>query len=278
MDINELFFYTIPLYINQIILYLFYGYCRFVTKLKNLYKHCYDYNASIKELFDQVHYVYSIIKGSILGLRVEPMEKYWMASCCLSSKVLSNKYEMDEYVFPMTENTSLETTIKYLENMYEISKNYLKNNICCYNDFLFIVSDDEYKHFRICNKEYNTAPKCLSREPAFISFINIGIYIPNHPKSPFFVIGLEKSVYLVDNVLFTPTFVKRLLEYNVGLNVFDMDYTIKLMDSNIRFITLTSSEYIVLEKNGYRIVKMKKMDAATTQSNDDENNKKYIVK
>lgn len=259
IDVQQIFFYTIPLYINRLILNLFLLYCRFVTNLKYIYNHCYEYNSSIKKWMDDVYYWYSVSKGAMLGLRVEPNSKYWISSCCLSSQVLSNEYEMDEYIFPMSEDRSIETIIKYLDNMYEISKNYLKRNVG-YNDFLFVISDGEYQHYRICNKDVNIAPTSLSREPAFVSFINIEIYIEGHKKSPFYVL-LNRDVYLVDNVLFTPTFVKRLLEYNVGSNVFDINYTIKLMDSDIRFLTLNSSQYIVLEKNGYRVVNVKKMDS-----------------
>ena len=67
------------------------------------------------------------------------------------------------------------------------------------------------------------------------------------------VLELDNKYYVTNNCLFTPLFVKRLLEYNSSPFVFDMDYTLDFMDDELNVFSLTSGQYIQLNEKGYVI-------------------------
>ena len=68
--------------------------------------------------------------------------------------------------------------------------------------------------------------------------------------------SIPRSMYLVGNELFSAGFVLRWLEYQPLWESFQFDelYTLHLIDHHIRQITLHYDEYIVLEKEEYRVV------------------------
>ena len=91
-------------------------------------------------------------------------------------------------------------------------------------------------------------------EKSNVSFISVN-YV--HPKmnSPI-ALNIDKSMLLTQNELFTPTFVRRYLDYQEEEFVFDMNYLIKIIDSDINMIELTSNQYIRIDKDKYAIEKL----------------------
>ena len=63
------------------------------------------------------------------------------------------------------------------------------------------------------------------------------------------------GMMMVGNHLLSPTFVLRLLEYTVGTSGyhFDLDYTLSLMDSQIRMFEMRSHQFLVLNETTYVI-------------------------
>jgi hypothetical protein len=67
-------------------------------------------------------------------------------------------------------------------------------------------------------------------------------------------LALPPNIYMTDNQILSPVFVKRLLECSFGAWVeFDMRYTLHVVDQDICIFTLHSHQYIRLEKNTYTI-------------------------
>ena len=69
------------------------------------------------------------------------------------------------------------------------------------------------------------------------------------------IMVLEKDLYFMNNVILSPLFIKRYLEYQPEEFIFDENYTINLMDNNINMITLTYPQSIMLTKDSYTIIK-----------------------
>ena len=63
------------------------------------------------------------------------------------------------------------------------------------------------------------------------------------------------GMMMVGNQLLSPTFVLRLLEYTMGTSGyhFDLDYTLSLMDSQIRMFEMRSHQFLVLNETSYVI-------------------------
>ena len=66
---------------------------------------------------------------------------------------------------------------------------------------------------------------------------------------------MDRNAYVVGNEILSSTFVKRALEYMNDRKSFDMSYSLKIMDNNLDNVVLKSDEYIVLERDSYKIIK-----------------------
>ena len=98
-----------------------------------------------------------------------------------------------------------------------------------------------------------------SRKPSNVRFLSI---IYSHPHMNHDIeLQLPQAMYYVENELFSPVFVLRMLEYTVGSGsnyVFDMNYTLKILDRNVKYTELSCNEYITLggELDGYTVTEM----------------------
>jgi hypothetical protein len=90
-------------------------------------------------------------------------------------------------------------------------------------------------------------------QPSTVRFLSIEY---SHPKMAYSIpLELPKEMMYVGNHLFSPAFVARMLHYIVGKDhfVFDMDYTIKIMDKNLQYFELTYYQYLYLDKTMYEV-------------------------
>jgi len=93
------------------------------------------------------------------------------------------------------------------------------------------------------------------KEP-FLSSHGIMSCTYSHPK-----MSCEISIDIVDlcdffvvgNQLFSPVFVRRLLEYQGGDFVFDMDYKITIIDNNVNILKLDRTKYLFIGVNGLAV-------------------------
>jgi hypothetical protein len=99
---------------------------------------------------------------------------------------------------------------------------------------------------------YNNIIQPLESSP--IRFISIKY---SHPKmKDNLYLELDNTMYIISNSLFSPVFVRRLLEYQTEDFVFDKNYKLVIMDNNINTIELDFTKYIILEKESYNIINM----------------------
>jgi len=66
-------------------------------------------------------------------------------------------------------------------------------------------------------------------------------------------IELSASTYVEGNEILSKQFVRRYLEYQSELFIFDDNYKLKIMDSKIKILELTSNQYVLIGKSGYEI-------------------------
>jgi hypothetical protein len=97
-------------------------------------------------------------------------------------------------------------------------------------------------------------PSLTDSESSDVSDVEF-IYIEYcHPKMQKPVeLSIPQGMLRIGNELFSPAFVLRLLLAQPYYHVFDLDYSLKIMDHNITQITLSSQNYIILEKEEYII-------------------------
>jgi len=65
-----------------------------------------------------------------------------------------------------------------------------------------------------------------------------------------------ETMYEIGNVVFTPMFVKRYLEYQPLSYVFDDRYTLDIIDNDMNMLTLNNHQYGLLTEDGWSIIDM----------------------
>jgi hypothetical protein len=73
------------------------------------------------------------------------------------------------------------------------------------------------------------------------------------PTSVPLVLQFPKNMYMIDNELFSPGFVRRALEYHDDPFDFDLGYTLKIMDSELNIIEINRRQYILLGESSYSV-------------------------
>jgi len=68
---------------------------------------------------------------------------------------------------------------------------------------------------------------------------------------------LDNEYFIIGNELFLPTFVKYILEHQSKKYVFDENYKINIMDSDLNIIELTYHKYMKINKNSFEIIDTK---------------------
>ena len=78
-----------------------------------------------------------------------------------------------------------------------------------------------------------------------------------HPKmSQSIYLDIHPGYYVEGNEIFSELFVKRCLLYQKSAYVFDSDYTLKIMDSMMRTVEMHCNEYMIVDKNNYKIMSL----------------------
>jgi hypothetical protein len=85
-----------------------------------------------------------------------------------------------------------------------------------------------------------------------VKFLNISYTHPNMPNE--IILEIPHNMFFVGNHILSAAFVLRMLEYTVGSSVvFDMNYKLKIIDSNITYFEMDSHEYLELERDTYNL-------------------------
>lgn len=152
----------------------------------------------------------------------------------------------------------------------------------------YLSSCDEYDSQFIVfnNNNYYMLDQCSSLEN-FNFFQNTNpqecfIFIEyTHPKMTNTIeLEIPTNMLNTNNVLFKPSFVKWFLEKCNKNFVFDMDYKINFVDTNLENFTIDSKQYIKITDTNYKVLKnsknyVVKSDNVNTEQYDDNDDKLY---
>lgn len=181
--------------------------------------------------------------------------------------LLNNGNEIMNYSTTIKNNSGIDKTIKFIKQ-YDNCKSYdfiISEYVIPKNDITYIHLTNSLETFYNINKtdnDYNNLEK------SYTYFLSPTINIKD--KKYGFNINDEtsktnsknKTIYLIDNILFHESFIKwYLIKYhNVDLDEFDdnemKEYSIQFFDNNMDYITLSNKEYIILGKTDYEVKKL----------------------
>ena len=181
----------------------------------------------------------------------EPTSNNWMCMCLLVSiptdsiyKEISSRSLFVENdwaaVFEKEYNQFLSCFLKSTqakEGMILLKK---EDSMICRS--FFAVSDIQWNLFDYVSD---------SPEKVIVKLLDITY---THPlMSNEIYIELDDSIYRKDNMILSPLFVRRYLEYQKEPFVFDDQYILNIMDNHIRSLEMTSRQYMVIQENDYTI-------------------------
>jgi hypothetical protein len=210
---------------------------------------------------ETVVYYINYLHSVVFSYRIEPLENEWISTSCIYQTPFDKAtmtYTFNENYEPMNKSDENDNTqsnsVNPLEQFniwFHAAQNVIKANKNIEECLLTMKSGDKYI-YKICNRENKCCDE-LPNELSKIKFLNIEYNHPENEKS--ITIDIDKNGYLVGNEILSNTFIKRSIEYMNNRKSFDMSYTVKIMDNNLDSVVILSDEYIVLEKNSYKIMK-----------------------
>ena len=241
------------------------------------------YNISfIKMIVDIGNVIYKKNYNNMFKIRVESNTNSWINISIIEKQEYDYFSFIDKLVFFDNMIPLSLFTYKYLKPVIKHYKtyNYEENYFCenkektelykkytyfnsffrqnsCYDILLIMKYDNIYKIKHVPSKDKNTdiIEKTLdiSLIPSNVSFITIEY---SHSENSKYSISLElpKSMFIVGNEILSACFVMRYLEHTVGAGVFDMNYTLNIMDNNINQFKMRNNQYCLLEKDSYKII------------------------
>ena len=206
-------------------------------------------------------YYFKYLHSLALSYRIEPLENEWISTACIYQtpfdKVTLN-YTLNEIYEPIRDgddNVSSQPVslirLDKIKQWYGASQNIMKTDKQIDEWLLTMKTGNKYI-YKICNR-WNTWCDEFSDELSKVKFLSIEYFHPENAKS--ITIDMDRNGYLIGNEILSSTFIKRALEYMNDRKSFDMTYSLKIMDNNLDTFVLKSDEYIVLERDSYKIMK-----------------------
>ena len=219
-------------------------YSEITSSWHTFWKTSYNTNIRVKHSIDTANYVWRFLQSIVTNDRIEPLASDWTSV----SKLIRNPCNSGEpFIF--------------YENYYYTVETDPTSFLAYYLDLPEVIEPHECKCLIVKNTQNQYLVKAIkadknglviSKHPSSVKFLSIEY---KHPQTNTVLwLSLEPGMYMEFNELFTPTFVMRLLEYQHNNRYyFDTDYTLTLMDNNINIIELSSNNYVMLEKDSYKV-------------------------
>lgn len=249
----------------------------------NGFLYVYNNNIIAKQLTDVSYYYFDMLWCDYYNAKCNmPLNVNWYGTSCLVNNnqtheinSIIRKFPIQQcyykYIFKlllfMQDGSSLltddEYTINTLHNDNDIDNcvsnigDLLDNKISLIGDITDCIFLLEYFDMFIVRYAMHTdmsSPKLSEFVKSNVSFLSIEYTHPKMDNSIFFELGSRFSI--IGNELFSPSFVKYLLEHQFCEYFFDNEYKLNIMDGNMDIQQLTHKQYIRLEENKFDIVEI----------------------
>jgi hypothetical protein len=210
----------------------------------------------VKSCVDYTNYTVRSIYAYIQMRRIEPTTKTWSCVSALTKSYYSYKqfaYKYNE-LYDFEPALGVEKLVLFYNNLYNTVTSIIKSESAVAESLVTYKYNSKIIH-RICNAAKCTGETEMRKvlmETSDVKFLSIEYHSRDYIEPV--VLELEKGDYLINNEILSGTFIKRLLEYQIPYHKFDKNYTILLMDNNLKTVSLNFGEYIVLHKSYYTIM------------------------
>ena len=208
----------------------------------------------LRTFFEKVEYSWKYAMAKLQNRYIEPYAKEWISTCLLIEKTPT------QFVYEETSCVSI-TGVDEWNRLFDKSCNNLFEDI--------FQSTHIREGMVVMQKPDSVMYRCFfENKSGFMSDLMAGYFglLPRkvdvkflsvaytHPQmSKQIYLELDESVYRKNNMILSPLFVRRCLEYQNEPFVFDDNYLLKIMDNNIQNIEMTSQQYMVLNNYDYTV-------------------------
>jgi hypothetical protein len=128
------------------------------------------------------------------------------------------------------------------------------------SECLLVLNAQNRQFIRIFKREIPNKIEGLDPDklfqPSRVKFISVELVFPYTETS--YVIELDRSIYFVDNEILSRGFLTRYLDHHYGIGLMGEDYLLNIMDNNMDMVQLKKTDYIILDRNGYKIVRLER--------------------
>jgi len=200
----------------------------------------YEKNPTIKLVVDTVCKVSTEIYKKLNGVKSEPFSPLWISVFTLTPNLNNN----EEYT--VVENSVNEVLLKKFKSVMEQNTREPTNV-----DILYTFKTPAYILCNVTNKFEKEDAKYFV-EKSDVKFLSIEYSNPDMKEAISFT--LNKDLFQIGNEILSKAFVLRYLQYQTQFYVYANDYTITVIDDKVNQITLNSKQYILLDKNEYKII------------------------
>lgn len=227
------------------------------TYLEINYNNLYNNSVSFHKFIDTIEDNLYSLKKLTVSHYTEPPFSYFKV--CYKDITYKEEYMyMDSILYDTKTADTLNGLVSAYKNIFSTIKPIIKNNELEYLALLHYrnMTDDFIVSKLICNDdaddEYNIVCDTI---PTRNFFLSIEYQHPNMKHT--ISLNLDKRYLISGNELFSPCFVLKCLNYQDKPYVFDKNYKLALLDSDINNTTLKSNQYIRLSNLKYEIIDMK---------------------
>ena len=227
--------YYLPMeYIVNMFSSVLWKYSNIRVKLEDKYSYYYDKNSYFRNGVNSIYYIKEYITKKLFDIATLPEENSWNNFITIVEK--NNEYKYIES-YEILDNIVLNEN-QYIDNIQKI------------NEFL---NDAQNKNYSCILSKYNNtyyvrnSSIVLKNEEYFKnSTVTIISAVYSHPKMNEKIdLEISNEMLFCHNQLFNAAFVYHCLKYkNNKLFIFDKDYKIEIMDSNVELITIKYNEYL----------------------------------
>lgn len=238
--------------------------------MNEYYKKCYEKSYVVKCLSDSCGRIGHVTLRTVCNVRYEPYSTNWYTNCVLCQYVGSNAtlYQKCSVAYDMmydantfnVHNYDIAESYTTLSNTSE-SKDIIDSLYVANKDFeteygdLYAVTDSvfimKYYNSKIVRLSVHNDIALSDIRRSTVSFLSVEY---KHPKMQNrIMLEVDKSYLLVNNELFSPSFVKRLLEYQFKTYEFDEHYELVIVDINIEVTILKSKNFLIIGENDFTI-------------------------
>ena len=249
-------------YINTFFAKTLFSYSILYSRIQKIYNKIPGLNNTIKYLCYGLNFLYS----KLINKRIEPYKNNWFSISNLKrdfsiTKPLFIKENEFKYIFEYKFFESFHyniSTIESFENFYNIQNQSMIISPMDVETLLILKLDDKVlvrTLIRSLSKNYFEKSKktyFISNIISKVRFLNVEYTHPRMNKT--ITLNIGREYFIEGNEILSSAFIKRFLEYQRNSYFFDLNYVIKIVDNNLNFFELRSEEYIIVEKDKFKIM------------------------